>query len=181
MDVGSRWVYREIEDGTSQRVEVTVTERTKTIEGVEARVVHDVVGEEDEVKEDTYDWYAQDSAGNIWYLGEDTKEYEHGRVSSTSGSWEAAVDGAEAGVIIPARPRVGMSYRQEYYVGEAENAARVLSLDEKAEVPFGRFQNLLETRDYTRWSPASWSTSTSPGASGRCSRSPSPVSEDAKS
>ena len=72
----------------------------------------------------TKDWYAQDSDGNVWYLGEDTKEYENGKVASTAGSWEHGVDGAYAGIIIPADPKPGLEYRQEYYKGEAEDVAR---------------------------------------------------------
>jgi hypothetical protein len=150
MAPGSTWVYRE--DG--RRVEVTVTGRTKEILGISATVVHDVVSEDGELVEDTYDWYAQDSDGNVWYLGEDTKEYESGRVKTTEGSWEAGVDGAEAGVVVPAKPEAGLSYRQEYYRGEAEDAARVLSTDEKVEVPFGRFGDVLMTKDYTPLEPS---------------------------
>ena len=150
MAPGSTWVYRE--DG--RHVEVTVTGRTKEILGISATVVHDVVSEDGELVEDTYDWYAQDSDGNVWYLGEDTKEYENGRVKTTEGSWEAGVDGAEAGVVVPAKPEAGLSYRQEYYRGEAEDAARVLSIDEKVEVPFGRFGDVLMTKDYTPLEPS---------------------------
>lgn len=150
MAPGSMWVYRE--DG--QRVEVTVTDRTREILGIAATVVHDVVTEDGELVEDTYDWYAQDQDGNIWYLGEDTKEFENGKVKSTEGSWEAGVDGAEAGILLPAEPKVGMTYRQEYYKGEAEDAANVLSVQERAEVPFGRFDHLLMTKDYTPLEPS---------------------------
>jgi hypothetical protein len=153
MSVGSHWLYRETEDGAELQVEVTVTADTRTIVGIEAVVVHDVVTEDGEVIEDTFDWYAQDSAGNIWYLGEDTKEFEGGEVVSTAGSWEAGRDGAQPGVIVPAEPRVGLTYRQEYYEGHAEDAAEVLSLDAKAEVPFGSFDGLLQTKDFTTLDP----------------------------
>jgi hypothetical protein len=99
MSPGNRWVYRE--DG--QRVEVTVTERTKQILGIDATVVHDVVSEDGELVEDTFDWYGQDEDGNLWYLGEETKEFENGEVKSTAGSWEAGVDGAEAGSCLASR------------------------------------------------------------------------------
>ena len=154
MRPGSRWVYEEKDvDGSVQRVEVTVTGRTKTIMGVEARVVHDVVTEDGQVKEDTLDWYAQDKAGNLWYLGEDTKEFEDGKVSSTEGSWEAGVDGALAGILLPAEPEVGMAYRQEYYEGEAEDRAKVVSVDEHADVPYGSFDGVLQTEDTTPLEP----------------------------
>ena len=154
MAPGSRWVYRETDaDGTEQQVEVTVTEDTKEILGIPATVVHDVVSEDGQLVEDTLDWYAQDATGNLWYLGEDTKEYENGEVVSTEGSWEAGVDGAQAGIILPAEPQAGMAYRQEYYAGQAEDAAEILSLDEHVEVPFGTFDNVLETRDFTPLDP----------------------------
>jgi hypothetical protein len=154
MSPGSKWVYRETDaEGTAQRVEVTVTERTKTILGIEATVVHDVVTEDGELIEDTFDWYAQDTAGNIWYLGEATKELENGKVTTTAGSWEAGVDGAQAGIVVPGDPEVGMAYRQEYYAGKAEDEGEILSLDERAEVPFGSFDNLLMTRDTTPLEP----------------------------
>jgi hypothetical protein len=155
MTPGSRWVYRETDpDGTEKRVEVTVTHRTKRVARVRARVVHDVVTQGGALVENTHDWYAQDRAGNVWYLGESTREYENRKVASTEGSWEAGVDGAQAGVVMPAEPRVGMSYRQEQYAGQAEDRARILSLDEQAEVPFGRFRRVLMTKDYTPLEPA---------------------------
>jgi hypothetical protein len=98
-------------------------------------------------------WYAQDAEGNIWYLGEDTTEYEDGELKDTEGSWEAGVDGAQPGILLPADPKVGMTYRQEYYEGEAEDAAEVLSLDETANVPYGDFDHVLMTRDFTPLTP----------------------------
>jgi hypothetical protein len=154
MAPGGRWTYRETAgDGSVQRVVVTVTDRTKRIAGIDATVVHDVVSEEGEVAEDTSDWYAQDKAGNVWYLGEDTKEYENGKVKTTEGSWEAGVDGAQAGIVVVAQPQVGTAYRQEYYAGEAEDRGKVLSLDERARVPFGSFDGLLMTADTTPLEP----------------------------
>ena len=149
MRPGSRWVYRETDAGGGrQRVVVTVTHRLKRIaNGVTARVVHDVVSEDGRPVEVTDDYYAQDRAGNVWYLGEATAEYEHGRVVSREGSFEAGVDGAEAGVIMPARPRPGLRYRQEYYAGHAEDRARIVSRREQAGVPFGHFRRVLMTRE----------------------------------
>jgi hypothetical protein len=152
MRPGSRWVYRETDtDGTVQRVVVRVTRRTRLIaNGVRARVVRDTVTERGRLVEDTFDWYAQDRAGNVWYLGEDTTEYEDGKPVSKAGSWEAGVDGARAGIVMLARPRPGREYRQEFYEGEAEDRARVLSLDDQAEVPAGHYTGVLTTKD---WNP----------------------------
>jgi hypothetical protein len=154
MSPSSRWVYRETSGGEVQRVVVTVTDRTKTIDGIEARVVHDLVTTPDGEKvEDTFDWYAQDSQGNLWYLGEDTKEYEGGKVVSTEGSWEHGVDGAEAGIIVAAEPKQGLTYREEYYAGEAEDAAEVLDVGAKVQVPYGRFEGAMITRNFSGIEP----------------------------
>ena len=80
-----------------------VTSDTKLILGVPCTVVHDVVKVNGKITEDTYDWYAQDKHGNVWYFGEDTKSYDNGHVS-TEGSWEAGVDGAKPGIIMFANP-----------------------------------------------------------------------------
>jgi hypothetical protein len=149
MRPGSEWVYLETAgDGTIQEVIVTVTDQTKTIaNGVVARVVRDVVTENGVPVEVTDDWYAQDAEGNVWYLGEATTEYEEGRPKTTAGSFEAGVDGAEAGVIMPANPKPGMEYRQEYYEGEAEDKAKVLALGEQVTVPAGTFTDTVKTED----------------------------------
>jgi hypothetical protein len=154
MKPGNRWVYTETDaDGTELQVEVTVTNETKNISGITATVVRDIVTEDGNVIEDTFDWYAQDTDGNVWYLGEDTKEYEDGVVVTTAGSWEHGVDGAQAGVLVPGDPVVDMTYRQEYYAGEAEDRGRILGLDEQVDVPFGSFDGCLQTEDTTPLEP----------------------------
>lgn len=155
MAVGSRWIYSETDaEGARRRVVVTVTPRTKTIaNGVEARVVHDVVIENGKPAEITDDWYAQDSTGNVWYLGEDTTEYENGKPVSKAGSFEAGVDGAEPGVIMPAEPAEGMTYRQEYYSGEAEDQGEIIRLGEQVEVPAGHYTGVLMTKDFNPLEP----------------------------
>jgi hypothetical protein len=154
MSPGDHWVYREVENGESQRVDVTVTNRTKTMtNGIEARVVHDVVSQNGEPIEDTMDWYAQDTAGTLWYLGENTAEYENGKVSSTAGSWEAGKDGGEPGIIMPAQPKTGMAYREEYYAGEAEDEAEITGTDAKTKVPFGSYENVVTTENTSPLEP----------------------------
>jgi hypothetical protein len=151
---GNRWIYRETDsEGDVQRDEVTVTNRTKTIMGIDAVVVHDVVTQDGEVKEDTDDWYAQDAEGNVWYLGEDTKEYEGGKLTTTEGSWEAGVDGALAGIIVPAHPEPGLTYREEYSEGHAEDGAEDLTLNAHVRVPYGSFDHLLQTRNFSPLEP----------------------------
>jgi hypothetical protein len=142
LPAGRQWVYRE----GKQRVEVTVTDRTKRMaNGVEARVVRDEVTLKGVPVEITDDFYAQDSKGNVWYMGESTTEYEHGKPVSTEGSFEAGVDGATPGIAMPAHPKVGMRYRQELYKGHAEDRAKIVSLRERVKVPLKRYRNTLMT------------------------------------
>jgi hypothetical protein len=149
MEPGTRWSWREVdEEGNELQVMVTVsTESKKVANGITARIVRDTVTQDGEVIEDTFDWYAQDAGGTIWYLGEDTAEFEDGEISSRAGSFEAGVDGALPGVIMPGDPVEGMRYRQEYYRGEAEDNGEILSIDEQVEVGYGHFENAVLTKD----------------------------------
>jgi hypothetical protein len=154
MAPGSRWVYRETDaEGNEQRVEVTVTRSTRKILGIDARVVHDIATSNGQVQEDTYDWYAQDDQGNVWYLGEDTKEYKDGKVATTEGSWQGGVDGAQPGILVPAHPNPGMTYRQEFYKGQAEDGAQVLRLGMRVKGPAGMFDQVLVTKEFTPLEP----------------------------
>ena len=150
---GTTWTYEsETEDGLEKNV-VVVTSDKKEILGVETTVVWDRVWLDDELIEETYDWYVQDSQGNVWYFGEDSKEYDAGVVVSTQGSWEAGFDGAKQGIIMKAEPQPGDSYRQEYYKGEAEDMADVVALNETVSVPYGEFTGCLKTRDWSKIDP----------------------------
>jgi len=149
--VGARWTYTEESEGEIERIEVVVTDQRRQVMGISATVVRDTVTTEDgELVEDTYDWYAQDTDGNVWYLGEDTQEYDNGEVVSTAGSWEAGVDGALPGIVMRATPRVGDAYRQEYYRGEAEDLAEVVRIGVSESVAFGDFEDLVVIRE---WNP----------------------------
>lgn len=97
-----------------------------------------------ELEEDTYDWSAQDRDGNVWYSGEDSKEFEDREVVSVAGSWEAGIDGATPGYLMKANPQVGDSYRQEYYAGEAEDMAEVVGLSESASVAYASYEDCLK-------------------------------------
>jgi hypothetical protein len=132
---------------------MTVTSETKKVMGVGCIVVDHREWEGDVLIERTYDWFAQDKEGTVWYFGEDTKEYENGEVVSTKGSWEAGVDGAKPGIIMPAEPKVGQSYPQEYYPGEAMDMARVLSFNASVTVPYGSFDHALDTKEWTPLQP----------------------------
>ena len=152
---GSVWIYASREaSGARERDVVRVLKRTKVIAGVRAVVVHDRATRGTSLVEDTFDWFAQDRQGNVWYLGEATQAYgRNGRRSSTSGSWEAGVQGAHAGVVMPARPAAGLQYRQEYRKGTAEDHARVLSVDDQVQSPAGHFRNAVLTKEFSPVEP----------------------------
>ena len=149
MEPGTTFLY----EGKGERDEMSVTHQTKKVMGVECVVVDDKAWEDGKLIERTYDWFAQDKEGTVWYFGEDTKEYENGKVVSTKGSWEAGVDGAKAGIIMQADPKVGQSYHQEYYPGEAMDMAKVLSLNASVTVPYGSFDHALDTKEWTPLQP----------------------------
>jgi hypothetical protein len=150
---GTRMTYEGRSGEGLERIVVEVTRDTRTVMGVTCLVVRDTVTVGGNVVEDTYDWYAQDGDGNVWYFGEATTAYEKGKPQSTEGSWEAGVDGARPGIVMKAQPAVGESYRQEYYRGHAEDRADVLSLTATASVPYGTFRDMVMTRDYTPLEP----------------------------
>ena len=154
LEPGTTFVYEGKDEEGFERIEVTVTNGTKRVMGVDCVVLRDRVWIDRKVVEDTFDWHAQDKEGNVWYFGENSREIENGEVVSTEGSWEAGVDGAEPGILIKADPKVGETYRQEYYPGEAMDMGKVLSLDESATVPYGSFDHLLMTKDWNPLEPA---------------------------
>jgi hypothetical protein len=150
---GTRWVLRGSGDAEGELDEITVLAETHIVMGVECVVVHDVVSLDGEPVEVTWDWYAQDADGNVWYFGEETAEYENGEIVSTAGAWEAGVDGAQPGIIMPAEPMVGLTYRQEFFAGEAEDVAKTVELGASADTPFATYDNVLVTEDWTPLEP----------------------------
>jgi hypothetical protein len=156
MTVGSRWVYRvtDMSTGATKRQVITVTPKTKLIaDGIRARVVRDVVREHGKPIEITSDWYAQDKAGNVWYFGEHTTAYNKRGKPSNNGTWQAGVHGALPGIALPAHPCVGLSYREEYSKGVAEDQSRVLALDAQAQVHAGHYGHALLTEDFSPIEP----------------------------
>jgi len=148
---GSRWHYRGRDDGGPFTDNMRVTHRTKTIEGVAVTVVHDVVLRHGQPRENTYDFYAQDHRGNVWYFGENTKELNrHGQVTSREGSFIAGRDGARPGVLFPGDPRVGQTARQEFLKGHAEDHFKVIKLDVNVSTPYVSSRHAVETKE---WSP----------------------------
>jgi hypothetical protein len=148
---GTTFVYKGESEGAPTRDVMTVTDKTKKIMGVTTTVVYHLAYEDGTLIEETYDWFAQDEDGNVWYFGEDTKEFdENGNVLSTEGSWRAGVDGAEPGIIMLANPRKGKKYHQENAPDVAEDMAQVVGYKDSFCVPYKCFKNVLVTKE---WSP----------------------------
>lgn len=150
---GTTFVYESQTADGLEHNEVNVTYETETIMGVPCVDVHDTVALDGVLTEDTHDFYAQDSAGNVWYFGEDSYDLEDGRVVDVSGSWRAGVDGAKPGIIMEANPMVGDAYRQEFYFTEAEDMAQVLDLAGSETVPYQEFSGALVTRAFSPLEP----------------------------
>jgi hypothetical protein len=151
---GTTYVYKGVRDGQPSRELLTVTHLTKVIQGVRCTVVHDNLYLRGRLRERTTDWYAQDRSGAVWYFGEQTAELDaHGRVTSTEGTWQSGIDGAKAGIYMPANPRVGQSFRQELYVGHAEDHFRVVSLNASVTVPYISSRHALLTKEWTPLEP----------------------------
>jgi hypothetical protein len=151
---GSVYRYRGVKDGKPTTEVMTVTRRTREVGGVAATVVLDRLYERGRLAEDTSDWYGQDRDGNVWYLGEATRELDRsGRTTSTEGSWETGVKGAEPGIFMPARPAVGQSFRQEYLKGQAEDHFAVVAFGQPVKVPGVRTTDALRTKETTPLEP----------------------------
>jgi hypothetical protein len=152
LTVGATWNYASTsKKGGNETNVVTVTSDAKTILGVQVAVVHDVVYIADgSISEDTFDWYAADKDGNVWYFGEDTKTYDHGVLVTTEGSWEAGKNGAQPGIIFLAHPEVGDVYQQENSPGIVADMARIIGVGETITVHGVTYENMIET---TEWTP----------------------------
>lgn len=142
----------ETEEGL-EHVETTVTADTREILGISCTVVHDVATLDGEIIEDTYDYYAADRRGNVWYFGELAMNYEDGFLHDLDGSWIGGEDGARPGILMAAERFPGLVYRQEFQANEAEDAARITGLDRTVDTPFGTFPSCLETFDFSPLEP----------------------------
>jgi hypothetical protein len=130
---------------------VTVLANTKMVNGFAATEVHDHVHLAGSLTEDTYDWFAQDSAGNVWYLGEDTKQYENGVLVGTEGTWQWGVHGALPGIIVwgDTTGMIGKLYRQEFDEGNAQDVGKLVALNQTVTVPFGTFTGCIKTEEWS--------------------------------
>jgi len=146
---GKIYTYQGVTDAGQELNTVEVTHSTRVLMGVTCLEVIDTVFLEGTLEELTHDWFAQDKQGNVWYFGEDARQFSNGQQVGTEGSWLAGVNGGLPGIVMEANPQVGDLYRQEYLKGVAEDMAEVLSLDGTASVPFGTFTDCVVTKDFS--------------------------------
>jgi hypothetical protein len=151
---GTTFHYQGVRGQTQQFDDETVTHRTKRILGIRSTVVRDTVSEAGHAIERTFDWYAQDKFGNVWYMGELSLELKNGHFAKASDSWKSGVNGAKPGIIMPANPKPGDRYRQEYYPpGQALDEAHVLGHRGPVTVPYGTFARPLVTSEFSPLEP----------------------------
>jgi hypothetical protein len=153
LPVGREFEYEGETDEGMETIEIEITGETKTVLGIKALVYRDIVWVDGEVVEDTRDYLAQDNSGNVWYFGEDVDNYEDGKIVDHDGSWLAGVDGAKPGYWMKANPKVGDFYKQEFYAGEAEDEAKVLSVTEKVKIGLGNYKDCLKIQDIVPGDP----------------------------
>jgi hypothetical protein len=152
---GTTFVFRGQKDAQPTVDTYIVTNRKKTIQGAPATVIINTLRTGSHEIEGTEDWYAQDKQGNVWYLGEATRTFDkNGKVTGTTGSWQAGVDGAQGGLFMPASPKVGDAYYQEYLKGQAEDQYKIISMDGTVTVPYGTYKNVLVTEETTALEPS---------------------------
>ncbi len=153
---GTSWDFEVETDEGTETILVEVLATTRVVNGVTCVIVRDRVWLDDVIQEDTMDWYAQDDAGNVWYMGEEVVNYNYEEDGVTlidtdaDGSWESGVDGAVAGIQMWATPPFGMSYYQEFYLDEAEDMAIVIRDGVTLTLSGGRvFTNCRQVLEWT--------------------------------
>jgi hypothetical protein len=150
---GKKYTYTSQTPEGNETIVITMLPETKTIMGVVCMIIRDVVSLDGVVIEDTFDWYAQDKHGNVWYMGEDVSNYENGKLIDKDGSFEAGIDGAKPGIVMLANPILEFPYRQEYYFGKAEDWGKVVAMGLSVTVPAGKFDNCIKTEDWNALEP----------------------------
>lgn len=151
---GSIRTYQGKKDGVPLQATFEVLKETKTILGVTCVVVQDTVTLNGSLEEKTLDWFAQDTAGNVWYFGEDSKDYKNGVAVSTTGTWMSGVNGGQPGIVMKANPQPGPAYIEEYLPGVAEDHAQVVRTTASVTGPTGTYHNVLVTKNTNPLDPS---------------------------
>lgn len=127
--------------------ELLASDRTEDILGVNTQAIWEREFRDGALVSDTKKWYAEDKEGNVWLFGQDEIEIFGGFAKGSGDSWKAGIDGARAGIVIPANPKVGDALHTEYS-GYSDQKAHVVSVSESINIPQGAFSNCLKIRDY---------------------------------
>ncbi len=146
---GTTATFLENDGRETRENKLTVTRETKNVMGVRCVVVRDTLTLDGALVEDSVGWYAQDRQGAVWIFGESVREMKIGGRVSTEGSWEAGIAGAQPGIVMPAHPKIGERYRQEYLANVAEDIGQIAALDETVTVPGGTFAGCVRTREWS--------------------------------
>lgn len=153
LPVGATWVYDvTTTEGSTDVLDIEVIDETKLVMGVTATVVRATLTVDGEVEERTDSWFAQDLDGTVWLFGEVDESYAEGALEERT-TWEAGVDGAQPGVIMPAKPALDEDYRVGWVEGEMEERGRVIAADGSADVPAGSFSDLRVIENWTDLEP----------------------------
>ncbi len=151
---GKKYIYEgQTHDGL-EKIEEQRLNTTKIILGITCIIVNFKAFLNGILIEEAWDWYAQDNNGNVWYFGEDVNNYHNnGSLKDHAGSWQAGMDGAQAGTIMPANPQTGFAYREEYYFNHAEDRAEITGTGLTVTIPLGTYTNCIKTRNWTELEP----------------------------
>lgn len=150
---GEVFIYSGVTDEGPEVLQIYVSHQKKTILGVDCMVVNETVTVDGILVEVSINWYAQDKKGNVWYFGEDSKEYQDGAVIGTEGTWQAGANGAVQGIIMEAHPKIGDIYQQEVAPGVAMDMAQILSKTRSIKVPYGSFNDCLYIKEWSQLEP----------------------------
>jgi hypothetical protein len=142
----------------TERNDLFATFEKHEVFGVETTVIRDTVYADGVLAEETLDWYAQDTAGNLWYFGEIVINFEYDDAgnfigTNNDGAWEAGVDGALPGLAMPAEPGFGPAFYLEHALGVAEDESIVVGLDETVTIHRGSFEGVLKVLDSSVLNP----------------------------
>ena len=148
LEPGYQLILEGQEDGAKIQLKITVLNETKIVNGTEARVVEEVETEDGDVVEISRNWFVVCRPSNdIFYLGEEVDIYEDGKIVNHEGAWEAGVNDAKLGLIMPGKAEMDMKYYQEIAPGVAEDRAEIVGLDRMIDTPAGKFEKVLETEE----------------------------------
>ena len=154
---GTRSVFEGPSSDGAVKIEIAPTGETKTIQGVNTAEVKSVTTVADKVVDNSWDYFSQDTEGNVWYFGHTSQKLENDQVTEVD-SWMAGVDGAQAGTIMKAEPKVADLYRKAYAIQVDEGLGEVQAIDESVTVPAGAYTQVVKTKNTDAIDPGSEET-----------------------